>query len=148
MRYILPLALLVVGVSCRSKPQPVDDFSMLEVTLPHGQVIKTETMISTADLERGMMFRTSLAPDHGMLFVHAAPGYYPYWMYRTLIPLDVIWMDNDHRILQMLLDAQPCKTTARECPQYVCPKPFRYVLELNGGMARKSGLEVGQKVQW
>jgi hypothetical protein len=147
MRYVLPLcALLLAG--CGSKPQSVDDFSMLQVTLPRGQVIKAETMINTQDLQRGMMFRTSLAQDHGMLFVHSTPGFYPYWTYRTVIPLDIVWMDSEHRILQMVMDAQPCKTVPRQCPQYICAKPFRYVLELNGGMAKKYGLDTGQIIQW
>jgi len=148
MRYFLTLCVLLALVGCASKPQSVNDFSALDVVLPNGQAIKAETMISTQDLERGMMFRTSLAPDHGMLFMHATPGYYPYWMYRTLIPLDIVWMDSNRQILQMVLNAQPCKTAPRECPEYVCAKPFRYVLELSGGMAKKYGLAVGQKVEW
>jgi uncharacterized membrane protein (UPF0127 family) len=153
MRCVLYLCgfLLASSVSCGifgSKPQPTEDFSMLEVTLPRGQLIKAETMIAPQDLQRGMMFRTSLAADHGMLFVHETPGYYPYWTYRTLIPLDIVWMDSERRILQMVLDAKPCGPPARQCPQYICAKPFRYVLELGGGMAKKYGLEVGQKMQW
>jgi uncharacterized membrane protein (UPF0127 family) len=94
------------------------------------------------------MFRTSLAPDHGMLFVHPTIGNYSYWMYETRIPLDIIWMDNDRRIIEMVHNAQPCKTPPQQCVQYYCSKPARYVLELAGGMAAKYGLERGEVLTW
>jgi uncharacterized membrane protein (UPF0127 family) len=147
MRNVLPLCCVLLA-SCGGKPQNVEDFNTRDVTLPHGQVIKVETMISSADLRRGMMYRTSLAPDHGMLFVHPTPGNYSYWMYQTLIPLDIIWMDSQHRIVQMVLNAQPCKTESTKCTQYYCTKMAQYVLELSGGMAKKYGLELDQTVQF
>jgi uncharacterized protein len=147
MRYVILLfAAFLIG--CRDKPQTADDFNTRDLNLPRGQIIKVETMITSADLRKGMMYRTSLAPDHGMLFIHPTPGNYPYWMYETLIPLDIIWMDNDRNIVQMVLSAPPCTTEPSKCTQYVCTKPARYVLELKGGMAKKYGLELGQKIDW
>ena len=133
---------------CKEKPQSIEDFNTREVTLPRGQVIKAETMITSAQLSRGMMYRTSLAPDHGMLFAHATPGSYSYWMYQTLIPLDIIWMDSQHHIIQMVLNAQPCKTEPSACAQYRSSKPAQFVLELSGGTARKYGLELNQTIQF
>ncbi len=142
---ILGFALLA---GCGDKPKITTEFGIRDVTLPHGQVVKAETMITTAELRRGLMYRTSLPSNHGMLFVHPAPGNYAYWMYQTLIPLDIIWMDNDRRIIEMVQNAQPCKTPPEQCTQYYCAKPALYVLELNGGMAKKYGLERGQTISW
>ena len=73
-----------------------------DVTLPGGHIIRAETAVDTRDTMRGLMFRATLAPDHGMLFVHPVSGQYSYWMYQTYIPLDMIWMDENHRIVELV----------------------------------------------
>jgi uncharacterized membrane protein (UPF0127 family) len=147
MQYAL-LVLVLLLIDCGEKQSAVDDFHTREVTLPRGQVIKAETMIDRLDLMRGMMFRQSLAADHGMLFVHAQPGRYSYWMYQTLIPLDMIWLDSGRNVVEIVENAQPCQTQASKCPQYGGHETASYVLELAGGMARKYGLKAGETIQW
>jgi uncharacterized protein len=147
MRHLV-LAILLPLLGCATKPTSLDDFPTRPITLPGGQVIRAETMIDNIDLIRGLMFRTSLAPDHGMLFVHPQPGTYTYWMYQTLIPLDIIWLDSKRNIVEIVENAQPCKTQASKCTQYGGKQTSSYVLELNGGMVRKYGLSVGQTIQW
>jgi uncharacterized membrane protein (UPF0127 family) len=155
MRYLslavfLPLALAVLLplVCCGPQAATVDDFPTRPVTLPGGQVIHVETMIDSFDLTRGLMFRTSLPVDHGMLFVHAQPDRHSYWMYQTLIPLDMIWMDNQHNIVEMAENVQPCKTPAKQCPQYGGTQISSYVLEIPAGMAKKFGLQLSQTIHW
>lgn len=147
MRYLL-LAVLLPLAGCGTKPTSLEDFPTRPVTLPGGQVIRAETMIDNIDLIRGLMFRTSLAPDHGMLFVHPQPGTYTYWMYQTLIPLDIVWLDSKHNIVEIVENAQPCKTQASKCTQYGGKQISAYVLEINGGMVKKYGLGLGQTLQW
>src|SRR5579872_5244103 len=118
MRFCLPLCFAILLASCGNKPDSVDDFHTREVILPGGRIIKAETMADQMDLMRGMMFRTSIAPDHGMLFVHPQPGNYAYWMYQTLIPLDMIWINASHNVVEIAANAQPCKTQASKCPHY------------------------------
>ncbi|HMD50211.1 MAG TPA: DUF192 domain-containing protein [Bryobacteraceae bacterium] len=146
MRYAVFLLFLALA-SCDKPPDP-DEFKLRDLTLPGGRVIKVETMIGTADLRRGMTYRTSLAPDHGMLFVHPKSDNYPYWMYHIMIPLDIIWIDADHKIVEMVVNAQPCKLTPDKCPQYLSARPAHYVLELPGGTAKKYNLGIGQQVTW
>jgi uncharacterized membrane protein (UPF0127 family) len=141
----LVLALFAVG--CK-KPEIAEDFTTTELTLPGGRVIKVETMITSSDLRRGMTFRTSLAPDHGMLFVHPTIGNYRYWMYQVEIPLDIIWLDNNRQIVEMVVNAQPCKTEPTKCPQWASGRPAHYVLELAGGMAKKYNLRIGEQLSW
>jgi uncharacterized membrane protein (UPF0127 family) len=147
MRFIV-LAVLLSVISCGPKPSTVEDFPTRPVTLPGGQVIRVETMITDFEVLRGMMFRTSLAPDRGMLFVHQKPEHYTYWMYQTLIPLDIIWLDSNRDIVEMVADAQPCKTQASKCAQYGGKQISSFVLEIPGGMARKFGLQLGQRIQF
>ena len=113
------------------------------VTLPGGQKIRAEVLTRSEDMQRGMMFRNSLAPDRGMLFVHGAPGRYAYWMFQCLIPLDIIWMDADRKIVEISADTPPCRTEAGSCPNYGGHQDSLYVLELAGGMARRYGLKLG-----
>ena len=144
---LLPLALLV---ACSSdKPSTMEDLTSAVVTLPGGQKIKAERMVLTTDLARGMMFRDSLAPDRGMLFIHDKTGNNPYWMYQVRIPLDIIWMDKGRKIVEISPDTPPCKSaSSRECPQYGGNVPAQYVLELAGGVARKEGLKAGDVLQF
>ena len=130
------------------KPQTPEDFNTTDLTLPGGQVIKVETMINKLDLGRGLQYRPSLAADHGMLFVHATPGYYRYWMYKILVPLDIIWLDSDRKVVQMVLSLQPCGPDPNTCPQYGSARPAHYVLEVPGGTAKKYNLRVGQQLTW
>jgi len=148
MRYGLPLFLVLALWSCGNKQDAVDDFHTREITLPGGRVIKVETMADQVDMVRGMMFRTSIAPDHGMLFVHQEPGHYTYWMYQTLIPLDMIWMDAQRNVVEIVENAQPCQTQASKCPKYGGNETASYVLELGGGMVKKYGLKNGDTIQW
>lgn len=146
MRFLAALALLsplFALLGCRSKPASVEDLTRREVTLPGGQVLRVETMLDAKDLLRAMMFRTTLPPDRGMLFVHLRPGNYGYWMYQTYIPLDIIWMDSTRHIVEIVSNAPPCKTEASKCPHFGGTYPSQYVLEIAGGMAQKYGLHVG-----
>jgi uncharacterized protein len=146
MRSLLLAALLLA--SCGTKPTTVEDFPTRPVILPGGQVIRAETMIDRIDILRGLMFRTSLAPDHGMLFVYSAPDYHQHWMYQVLIPLDIVWLDSKRNIVEIVENAQPCKTQASKCEQYGGKQISAYVLEIGGGMAKKYRLQLGQTVQW
>ena len=148
MRSFVLLSLALVLAGCGSKPSALDDLLTREVTLPGGHVIRAETAVDTRDIMRGLMFRPSMEPDHGMLFVHREPGHYGYWMYQTLIPLDMIWMDENRKIVEIVENAQPCKTAASKCTTYGGHETARFVLELNAGLVHKYGLQVGQNIQW
>lgn len=126
----------------------IQDLKLRRVTLPGGQVIKAETVVDTRDMMRALMFRTELPADRGMLFVHKVPGHYGYWMYQTNIPLDMLWMDDDHKIVEIAENSTPCKTVASKCPTYGGHQMAHFVLELNAGQVRKYGIKTGQIIQW
>jgi len=141
---LMPLFL----ASCEHSTASFSDLNAQDVTLPGGEVIHAERMIDPVDQMRGMMFRTSLAPDRGMLYIHNAPGLYSYWTYRYEIPLDMIWMDSSRDIVEMVENVPPCRTVASQCPKYGGTKVARYHLELAAGMARKYGLKLGDKLEF
>jgi uncharacterized protein len=146
MRYLLLTTLLPLAC-CGPKPTSLDDFPTRPITLPGGQVIRVESMVSDFDLLRGMMFRTSLAPDHGMLFIYRKPDNYQLWMYQTLIPLDAVWLDSNRDIVEIVENVQPCKTPASKCPKYGGKQISSYSLEIGAGMVKKYGLQIGQRIQ-
>ncbi len=117
--------------------------------MPGGARFRAEVVTSKFDMSRGMMFRETLAPDRGMLFVHGEPGKYPYWMYQVRIPLDLIWIDQNRLIIEMVANAEPCKSeSAAKCPQIGGNRRALYVLELNAGMAEKHKLKLGDRLDF
>jgi len=146
-----PLVLFLLAfwlLGCRSKTTPLDALRTREVRLPGGQVIRAESAVDTRDVLRGLAFRDSLPEDHGLLYFHARSGYYGYWMYQVNFPLDMIWMDDNHTIVEIVENAPPCKTAASKCPHFGGQHLAHYGLEINAGSVRKYHLQVGQTIQW
>ena len=145
---LLPLLLFPV-CGCRKETVTIDEFHSREVKLPDGGKLRAEVMYNPADMMRGMMFRDSLAADRGMLFIHTTPGKYSYWMYQVKIPLDIIWMDRNRRIVEISANTPPCRSvSSKECPHYGGSKDALFVLELAGGVAARHGLNVGDMLQF
>jgi uncharacterized protein len=148
MRHLILFSLTLFLANCGDKPSTVDDFHTRDLTLPGGQVLKVETMISEVDSMRGMMFRTSIAPDHGMLFMHKKPGNYPHWMYQTVIPLDSVWMDEKHNIVEIVENMPPCTTVASKCPHFGGTQTSQFSLQMGAGMVKKYHLKLGDSLSW
>lgn len=106
-----------------------------------GHRFSLELATTPAAQEHGLMDRTSMAADHGMLFVFEDSQPRTFWMKNTLIPLDILFFDAHDRLVAIQADAQPCK--ADPCSLYPSNVPARYVLELNAGTAAKLGLRKG-----
>lgn len=130
--------------SCAQKEDASTDANLTPIVFPNGQKIVAETVRQEFELMRGLMFRDSLPADRGMLFVYGKEDKYTYWMYQTKIPLDMIWMDHQHKIVEIAANTQPCKTKASECPKYGGHQPATYVLEINAGAAAKNNLREGE----
>ena len=142
-------AALLTLCACGPKATDVEDLNITEVTFPNGKTVKAETMVRDIDQMRGMMFRDSLAKDRGMLFIHSEEGNVPYWMYQVRIPLDIIWMDHDRRIVEISANTPACTSkSSRDCPSYGGHQKARYVLELAGGGAALYGLTVGDTLSF
>jgi uncharacterized protein len=151
MRYLVPLILLALaGAGCGGDPDTEGPYvpGMRTVTLPDGRKIRAEVEMTDLEMQKGMMFRDALPRGHGMLFIHQTAGLYPYWMFQVKIPLDMIWMDPSHRIVEISADTPPCTTRATLCANYGGHQTAQFVLELGGGEARRLGLALDQTVQF
>jgi uncharacterized membrane protein (UPF0127 family) len=101
-----------------------------------------EVAASPEQQERGLMFRQSVAPDGGMIFPYNPPQQVAFWMKNTLVPLDIIFIDANHKIAR-ITNAQPLDLTP--LPSGV---PVTGVLELAGGRAAELGIKEGDTVRW
>ncbi|MEI6613422.1 MAG: DUF192 domain-containing protein [Chrysiogenales bacterium] len=93
---------------------------------------------------KGLMFRRSIKDDYGMLFIFNDEDYRSFWMKNTLISLDIIFLNQGQQIVDMVTSVPPC--CGDPCPSYDSKFPARYVLEINGGLAKKLKLEIGDKI--
>jgi uncharacterized membrane protein (UPF0127 family) len=118
------------------------------VMLPDGSTVHVELALTEAEQQYGLMGRTSLPEGRGMLFVHDGMAKHPYWMYHCKIGLDIVWMDAQHRIVEMSPDTPPCRGKSTTCPNYGGHEPSQYVLELPVGSILKHRLAVGETVEF
>jgi uncharacterized membrane protein (UPF0127 family) len=96
---------------------------------------------------RGLMERPSLPADQGMLFVFEVAQPLSFWMFNTLISLDIIFADAERRITSIYASVPPCRPPLR-CPTYTSHGLAQYVLELNAGAVARAGIGIGDELRW
>jgi uncharacterized membrane protein (UPF0127 family) len=154
-RRVLALALVALALvggglavspaqAWQAKPKPAvaSRLDIVEILTSRGRVKFTvELAITKAEQARGLMFRKSLAPDRGMLFPYKPPQRAAFWMKNTLIPLDILYVAPDGRVLSIARNAVPHDET---------PIPsggvIGGVLEIPGGRAAQLGILPGDRV--
>jgi hypothetical protein len=94
--------------------------------------------------ERGLMFRDRLDDGGGMLFTLDGPGRPAVWMKNVAIPLDIVWLDADRRVVWIVARAEPCP--AEPCPIYEPGADACSVLELAAGFVDRHGVAIGDAV--
>jgi len=112
------------------------------VVFPDETRVNVEIADTPERRQRGLMFREALAEEQGMVFIFERTGFYPFWMKNTLIPLDMIWLDANRRIVTVAHSVPPCKQDP--CPSYPPTADALYVVEVRSGFARDHGVEEGQ----
>ena len=109
------------------------------VTPDGGRVVYTVEVARTEkERARGLMGRASLAEERGMIFIFPHEEVQSFWMKDTQLPLDMIFISSDLKVVGVIENARPFDTS----PHYV-PRPSLYVLEVNGGQAEKWGIAEG-----
>lgn len=108
---------------------------------------KVEVRVEVADgpfeQSKGLMYRTALGEDRGMLFVFSDERELSFWMRNTLIPLSVAYIDSRGRIAD-ILDMKPLDDKP---PNYVSSEPAQYALEVNQGFFDDRGVKVGDHAE-
>ena len=102
-----------------------------------------EVAATSAEQQRGLMFRTALADNRGMVFPFRQPRMASFWMKNTVIPLDIIFVRADGTIENIAEDTVPYSLDPVESTA-----PVAAVLELRAGLAAELGIAAGDKVSW
>ncbi|MFS8535497.1 MAG: DUF192 domain-containing protein [Limnochordales bacterium] len=104
-----------------------------------------ELALTPTEQAIGLMGRTELPPDRGMLFIWPTADRVAMWMKNTLIPLDFVFIRPDGTIASIVHNVQPCPPQGL-CPAYASPEPVNMVLEIGGGRSRELGIEPGDRL--
>lgn len=117
----------------------------LTITGADGQAhtFRVEVARSAIEQAHGLMFRTKMGADEGMIFPMDPPRDASFWMRNTVIPLDIVFIGSDGRILNIAANAVPY--SEQSLPSL---GPVKGVLELNGGRAAQLGIAAGDRVSW
>jgi uncharacterized protein len=159
---MLPLALALALPLAACSPHPADNaqstanlsaavhpasgLNVVPLTILHDGkklVFKVEVARTGAEQARGLMFRTAMGADEGMIFPMDPPRDAAFWMKNTVIPLDIIFVGIDGRISNIAANAVPYSEASLPSVGLV-----KGVLELNGGHAAQLGIVAGDRVSW
>jgi uncharacterized membrane protein (UPF0127 family) len=125
---------------------PESGLEVIPLTVNSGgkrHAFRVEVAKSFIEQGKGLMFRTAMGADEGMLFPQSTPRLASFYMRNTVIPLDIIFVGPDGRILNIAANTVPYDETSVKSAG-----PVKAVLELNGGRAAALGIGPGDKVEW
>lgn len=139
----------LVPVACRATPPkqttaPAEERAKVAVVTADGRRFDVTVELAATEEERaqGLMFRHQLGVDDGMLFLFPDEQVLSFWMKNTVIPLDMLFIRADGTIAGIVENAEPQSLKPRSVG-----KPSRYVLEVNGGWAKRNGVKAGDRVE-
>ncbi|MBI5151904.1 DUF192 domain-containing protein [Candidatus Peregrinibacteria bacterium] len=107
--------------------------------------ISVEIADTDAAIQKGLMGREKLESDKGMLFIFKEDALRAFWMKNVLIPLDIIFISADKRVINIVENAPLCKKDP--CENYLSKEPAKYVIEIAGGGSAAHGIQSGDAVE-
>jgi len=140
---------LLLAAACTTRPAPEPEAALpaprVVVETAAGSHLSVTVELARTDEERarGLMNRRQLGEEAGMLFLFSESEPRAFWMRNTLIPLDMLFIDDGGRVVGLIERAEPLTTSPRD-PGVAS----RYVLEVNGGWAARHGVRPGDRVRF
>ncbi|GMM93408.1 DUF192 domain-containing protein [Qipengyuania sp. MTN3-11] len=125
---------------------PVSGLQVIPLTVRTDSEVhrfRVEVARTAEEQARGLMFRTELGPNEGMIFPNEPPQPRSFWMKNTPLPLDIIYIGPDRRIRNIAAKTTPYSTESVPSVGAVVN-----VLEIPGGRAAELGIEAGDSVEW
>ena len=131
-------ALMSITSSCSAEPKVV-------ISAREGReaVFQVEVADTLAKRELGLQYRRELAADRGMIFLFPAPSVQSFWMKNTPLPLDMIFIGADRKIVGIVEQTVPFSLDSRSVGA-----PSQFVLEINGGLSKRLGIRAGDAVRF
>ena len=120
---------------------------LIIVEFPNGKTMETEVASTPEKLLFGLAFREGLPADTGMLYIFESTGLHRVRTRQFRIPIDMMWIDESHHIVQILEQVPPC--AQEPCPLYgPPPEPIRYLIETEAGYVRREAVTVGMELKF
>ena len=135
MQVLLCILMIASCAACAAKSPSVE---------LGGSTFSVEIADTQEEQALGLMFRDSMPPDEGMLFIFPNEAPRSFWMKNTRIPLDIMYFDKELKMVSISADTPPCRIS--HCPNYPSTGPAMYVLELNAGKASELGVGPGDQL--
>jgi uncharacterized membrane protein (UPF0127 family) len=139
-RFLAPALLAGLFVSIAAAAPVVVELPATKLSIGK-QTVMAEVATTPAQRETGLMYRFSLKPDHGMIFVFDREEPQGFWMRNTYIPLSIAFIATDGRIVN-ILDMAPHDETTRWSNG-----PVRYALEMRKGWFAEHGIQPGDRIE-
>lgn len=138
--FLLPTLLVVLlqTTACQAQPK-------VTITTAEGRelIFGVEVADTPTKRELGLQYRRDLAADRGMIFLFPTESEHAFWMKNTPIPLDMIFINSDGKIVGIVEQAVPFSLDSRSVPV-----TSRFVLEINGGIAKRNGIKIGDSIRF
>jgi len=125
---------------------PVSGLEVIPLTVTtrgKSHAFRVEVARTPQEQARGLMFRTAMGPDEGMLFPYDQPRILSFWMKNTVLSLDIVFIGPDRRVINIADHAVPYSEAS-----LTSVAPAVAVLELNAGRSRDLGIVAGSRVDW
>ncbi len=135
--------LMILVIPVHTKPTSL---KFVKVYFPDGDSVTAELAVTFAERASGLMFRKRLDLDQGMLFIFDEEDIHSFWMKNMIIPLDILWLDAERRIVHIERCVPPCQE--EPCPTYTSKIPAMYVLELKAGSVEQRGLKLFDRLDF
>ena len=152
---LIPIAAAAVIIGIVGVLSIPSDSKLESVEFPRGTIKIDDNVLEVqiADTEprrvRGLMFQNQLPYDEGMIFVFNESGVYSLWMLNMQFSLDMIWFDEDGKVVHIEQDIPPCKsaTEIMACQSIIPSGEAKYILEVTSGFVQKFGITKDSKLE-
>ncbi|MFH0905367.1 MAG: DUF192 domain-containing protein [bacterium] len=140
------LSVSPLGRSKTGQPTASGNSDTRQIKLPNGAQLVVAVADNDQELQQGLSGVDQLSTSSGMLLVFPQSDRQSIWMKGMKLSLDLVWLDDEGRVVQVVSDAPAPLDDTGTMPAYLSDQPARYVLELASGTAEAAGLKVGAKV--
>jgi len=145
---LIPISIAAVIIGIAGLMSIPSESKLQSVDFPMGTIkvddIPLQVMIADTEPRRvrGLMFEDQLPYDQGMIFVFEKSGLYSLWMLNMQFSLDMIWFDQDGKVVHIEKDVPPCKTALEitTCQSVIPDKEAVYVLEVTSGFVDQNNI--------
>lgn len=142
LAFCAAVLLLFAAANSAARAASVTELTVEKTTTSEKLLFSVELALTHSQRQKGLMYRTHLDDDKGMLFIFPKAAPRSFWMRNTYIPLDIIFLQPDGTIINIVANAEPGTETQR-----LSAGPAKAVLEIRGGLAGELGIQPGDKVR-